>query len=166
MQQRALLVTGPLRRKMLIGLFIFCCSGVQRSVANKESKSFPPTQHGDFQPHATLKSDSKRERQRLGKDKGVCVFVREVSFPLWSARVHLSSQKRNTPAFLICLKNTDPPLLKQQQKKPRKGWIFTYGRMCDFGLDLAIQINAPACLSFNRSVSVSAGPQCTERQAG
>lgn len=138
---------------MLIALFIFCCSGVQRSVANKESKSFPPTQHGDFQHHATLKSDSKRERQRLGKDKGVCVFVCGVSFSLWSARVHLSSQKRNTPAFLICLKNTNHP---SPPKKTRKGWIFTYGRMCDFSLDLTIQINAPACLSLNRSVSVSA----------
>lgn len=58
---------------MLIGLFIFRRSGVQRSVTHKESKSFPPTQHGDFQPRAALKSDSKRERQRLGKDKGECV---------------------------------------------------------------------------------------------
>ena len=45
--------------KMLIGSFIFRCSGVQRSVANKESKSFPPTQHSDFQARATLMSDSE-----------------------------------------------------------------------------------------------------------
>lgn len=37
----------------------------------KKSKSLPPTQQGDFQHHGALKSDSKRETRRLGKDKGV-----------------------------------------------------------------------------------------------
>lgn len=66
---------GLLGMKLLIGLFIFCRSGVLRSVTNKESKSFQPTQHSDFHPLVALKLDSKRGRQRLGKDKGESVCV-------------------------------------------------------------------------------------------
>lgn len=126
----------PLGMKMLIGLFIFCCSGVQRSVANKESKSFPPTQQGDFQPHATLKSESKRKRQRLGKDKGVrvcvclgsfcsailflcvcCLCVRS-HFLCGQCEFTFHHKKKTTPAFLICLNNTTlpPTPLKEKQK--------------------------------------------------
>lgn len=128
--------------KMLIGLFIFCCSGVQRSVANKESKSFPPTQQGDFQPHATLKSESKRKRQRLGKDKGVrvCVFgfflfgypffvcvlfVCEVSFSVWSVRVHLSSQKKKHSCLSHLPQQHNPPPHPPQRKTENDGFLPT-----------------------------------------
>lgn len=60
---------------------VFC------SVTNKESKSFPPTQQGDFQPHVSLKSDSKRREvgKRWGSD-----------FPFFSTILSHSGQRKFT----------------------------------------------------------------------
>lgn len=86
------------------------------SVLNKESKSLPPTQQGDFQPHIALKSDSKRKTQRLGKDKGVIsltistilFFESECKFTVFvvSAR-HFSSQRHCFLSSASVEKNMD-----------------------------------------------------------
>lgn len=85
-----------------------CCS-----VTDKESKSFPPTQQGDFHPLVALKSDSKHKPQRLGKDKGV-IFPYFFPLPSFLERVQvhcLCGQPKFTfhhkasLASLICLGN-------------------------------------------------------------
>lgn len=120
---------------MLIGLFI---SGVQRSVTHKESKSFPPTQHGGFQPRAALKSDSKRERQRLGKDKGererVCVCVLYVQPFFFCVRVKFLSLcgQRQFTFHHGKAPSCSPPL---PVKPKHLNTVFCLWRVCDSSLD-------------------------------
>lgn len=104
--------------------FLSCSNrcAVHCSVTNKESKSFPPTQQGDFQPHVALKSDSKHKTQRLGKDKGFPLFFQS-SFPLCErVQVHclcgqhkFTFHHKATPAYLT---------------RYTKVWIFTSGIVC------------------------------------
>lgn len=98
------------RTTMFSLISIFCLvlwRAVCCSFASKESKSFQPTQQGDFQPHIALKSNSKHKTQRLVENKGVIqpfflshpfsVWTSASSVSLWSAQVHFSSQKPVSP---------------------------------------------------------------------
>lgn len=87
-----------------------CCS-----VTDKESKSFPPTQHGDFHPLVALKSDSKHKPQRLGKDKGVIfpyffplpsfIFLERVQVHCLCGQPKFTFHHKASLASLICLGN-------------------------------------------------------------
>lgn len=87
-----------------------CCS-----VTDKESKSFPPTQQGDFHPLVALKSDSKHKPQRLGKDKGVIfpyffplpsfIFLERVQLHCLCGQPKFTFHHKASLASLICLGN-------------------------------------------------------------
>lgn len=87
-----------------------CCS-----VTDKESKSFPPTQQGDFHPLVALKSDSKHKPQRLGKDKGVIfpyffplpsfIFLERVQVHCLCGQPKFTFHHKASLASLICLGN-------------------------------------------------------------
>lgn len=87
-----------------------CCS-----VTDKESKSFPPTQQGDFHPLVALKSDSKHKPQRLGKDKGVIfpyffpipsfIFLERVQVHSLCGQPKFTFHHKASLASLICLGN-------------------------------------------------------------
>lgn len=87
-----------------------CCS-----VTDKESKSFPPTQQGDFHPLVALKSDSKHKPQRLGKDKGVIfpyffplpsfLFLERVQVHCLCGQPKFTFHHKASLASLICLGN-------------------------------------------------------------
>lgn len=87
-----------------------CCS-----VTDKESKSFPPTQQGDFHPLVALKSDSKHKPQRLGKDKGVIfpyffplpsfIFLERVQVHCLCGQPKFTFHHKASLVSLICLGN-------------------------------------------------------------
>lgn len=87
-----------------------CCS-----VTDKESKSFPPTQQGDFHPLVALKSDSKHKPQRLGKDQGVIfpyffslpsfIFLERVQVHCLCGQPKFTFHHKASLASLICLGN-------------------------------------------------------------
>lgn len=87
-----------------------CCS-----VTDKESKSFPPTQQGDFHPLVALKSDSKHKPQRLGKDKGVIfpyffplpsfIFLERLQVHCLCGQPKFTFHHKASLASLICLGN-------------------------------------------------------------
>lgn len=83
------------------------------AVTDKESKSFPPTQQGDFHPLIALKSDSKHKPQRLGKDKGVIspiffplpsfIFVEQVQVHSLCGQPKFTFHHKASLASLICV---------------------------------------------------------------